>query len=160
VSAIHRHLAILSILVVTIAAGACSSQPATANEGSPPSSSPSAAPAASTPDSPSQPSGHEGFLEKVSCDLIRGWAWDPSQPDTAVTIELYEGDRLLKTTVAGQFRQDLLDARKGNGRHLFSESAPPEVRDGKPHAIRAVVKGTAFALRPLPDTPSSLSCAE
>jgi len=95
----------------------------------------------------------------MSCDQLRGWAWDSSQPNQPLSIELYDADRLLKTTVAGGFRQDLLDARKGNGRHLFIEASPPAIKDGKPHAIRAVVKGADFTLRPLAKAPSSITCA-
>jgi hypothetical protein len=118
------------------------------------------APQGSTPGTPSQPSsGPAGFLEQMSCDEIRGWAWDPSRPDDALTIELYDGDRLVKTTTANQFRKDLLDARKGNGSHVFRETPPRELRDGKPHTIRAVIKGTGVTLRPLADAPSSMTCA-
>jgi hypothetical protein len=108
---------------------------------------------------PTQPfGGYEGYLEEMSCDRLRGWAWDPSQPNRPLSIELYDADRLLKTTVASQFRQDLLDARKGDGRHLFVETPPAAVRDGKPHAIRAVVQGTSFTLKPLAETPLSVTC--
>jgi hypothetical protein len=103
--------------------------------------------------------GYEGYLEEMSCDRFGGWVWDPSQPDHPLSIELYDGDRLLKTTVADQFRQDLVDGQKGNGRHHFSETPPPAIKDGKPHPIRAVVKGTTFTLRPLAAMPSSVTCA-
>jgi hypothetical protein len=109
---------------------------------------------------PTQTSGgYEGYLEEMSCDRLRGWAWDSSQPDRPVSIDLYDGDSLLKTTVADQFRQDLLDGQKGNGRHLFIEAFPPAIKDGTPHSIRAVIKGTSFTLRPLAETPSSVKCA-
>ena len=85
--------------------------------------------------------------------------WDTSQPGAALTIDLYDGDRRLATTVADRFRQDLVNARKGNGCHVFVEATPPEINDGKPHSIRAVVKGTSFTLTPLADTPSSITCA-
>jgi len=123
-------------------------------------SQPAASQAGSTPNTQSKPSGgFEGFLEKASCDFISGWVWDTSQPGAALTIDLYDGDRRLATTVADRFRQDLVNARKGNGCHVFVEATPPEIKDGKPHSIRAVVKGTSFTLTPLADTPSSITCA-
>jgi hypothetical protein len=159
VSVIAQQTASIWILVVVLVAGACSRQSPPAREGASDRSQPSTSQAGS-PGTPSQPSGgYEGYFEEMSCDRLRGWAWDPSQPDRALMINLYDGDRLLKTTVADQFRQDLLDGRKGNGRHQFAEAPPPEIRDGRPHAIRAVVKGTNFTLRPLADTPSSIRCA-
>jgi spermidine synthase len=105
------------------------------------------------------PGGYEGFLDKVSCDFISGWVWDTSQPGAALTVDLYEGDRRLATSVADRFRPDLWNARKGNGCHAFVEATPPEIKDGRPHSIRAVAKGTSFRLGPLPDTPSSITCA-
>ena len=123
-------------------------------------SEPPASQAGSGPGSRSNPSGgHEGFLDRVSCDFISGWVWDTSQPGAALTIDLYDGDRWLATSVADRFRQDLRDARKGNGCHAFVEATPPEIKDGRPHSIRVVAKGTSFTLNPPPDTPSSITCA-
>jgi hypothetical protein len=169
VSFIVRQTALMGILGFTIIAGGCTAQSAPASEGNPAASTPAAAPkpAASTPGTsttpgtdPSPTSGYEGFLEKMSCDMLRGWAWDTSRPDRALTIELYDGDRLLTTVVADQYRQDLADAHKGNGKHLFIEPPPAEIKDGKAHAIRAVVKDANYALRPLADTPSSVTCTK
>jgi spermidine synthase len=123
-------------------------------------SEPAASQAESRPSAQSKPpGGYEGFLDKVSCDFISGWVWDTSQPGAALTVDLYDGDRRLATSVADRFRPDLWDARKGNGCHAFVEATPPEIKDGRPHSIRAVAKGTSFTLGPLPDTPSSITCA-
>lgn len=105
------------------------------------------------------PGSYEGFLDTVSCDRLSGWAWTPSQPAKPLTIELYDGDRLLTTTSADGSRQDLLDAGKGNGRHGFVQATPLEIKDGRPHSMRAVVKGTSFVLPPSADAPASITCA-
>jgi hypothetical protein len=145
----HRTI-VIGTLGLTIIAAACTAQTAPASESSSASAS-----------EPSPSTGYEGYLEKMSCDMVRGWAWNASQPDKALTIELYDGDRLLKTVVADQYRRDLADAHKGNGKHLFLESpAPTEIRDGKSHVIRAVVKGASYTLRPLADTPTSVTCTK
>jgi hypothetical protein len=166
-SRIPRHLAVIFTFATTLTVAACSapSGETTAQAASSPAASSSAAtspppaPAAAATSAESS-SGYEGFLEKLSCDMLRGWAFDRAQPDRALTVELYDGETLVKTVVADQFRQDLLDARKGNGRHLFIDAPPPELKDGKPHAIRAVVKGAGYALRPLADTPPSMTCTK
>jgi hypothetical protein len=159
VSDLRRPVSLVWVVAVASVLASCSGQPSSRDQDTAGNRQPAAAPAGSRPGAAATPSGGpEGFVERISCDEIRGWAWDPSQPDSALSIELYDGDRLLKTAVADQFRQDLVDARKGNGRHLFSEVPPPELRDGKPHTIRAVVKGTGITLRPLADTPSSMTC--
>ena len=124
-------------------------------------SEPAASQAGSIPSAqPKPPGGYEGFLEKVSCDFISGWVWDTSQPGAALTIDLYDGDRRLATSVADRFRPDLWNARKSNGCHAFVAATPPEIKDGRPHSIRAVAKGTSFTLVPLADTPSSIICAQ
>jgi hypothetical protein len=135
--------AFISILGFTIITAACSTaQTAPASD-------------------PAPAAAYEGYLEKMSCDMVRGWAFDTSQPNRALTIELYDGDRLLKTVVADQYRQDLEQQHKGNGKHLFIESpAPAEIKDGKTHVIRAVVKDAGYALRPLADTPTSVTCTK
>jgi hypothetical protein len=150
--------AMMWILVLTLLAGACSKQSPPAGDGKSDRSQPSAS-AGSTLSTQLKPSAaYEGFLEKVACDSVSGWAWDASQPDAALTIDLYDGDRLLATTSAEVFRQDLLDARKGNGRHQFSQATPSEVKNGQPHSIRAIVKGTSFTLPRLDDAPLSITC--
>jgi hypothetical protein len=82
-----------------------------------------------------------GFLEGANGENIAGWAWDRNQPDSPIDVDIYEGDgamTLLATVSAAEFRQDLLDAKVGNGRHGFSYPLPPRLKDGKPHTIRVV----------------------
>ena len=104
------------------------------------------------------PGSYEGFLDAVSCAGIGGWAWTSSQPERPLIIDLYDGDRLLATTSADKLRPDLLGAGKGNGRHGFAQPIPIEIRDGKPHSIRAVVKNTSVVLQPWGGIPSSVTC--
>lgn len=156
------------MLALGVFAAGCSEQSSKAAEGAadratapaaaaPQASSPTGSPA-TQPGSP-QGGKYEGFIDEVSCQIVRGWAWDPSRPDAALTIELYDGDRLLKSVVADQLRPDLLDGGKGNGRHVFREAAPIELRDGKPHTLRAVIKGTSYELKPSAGTSASVTCA-
>jgi len=141
-------------LLLTLIAGACSTQSPPAGDAKTDRS-----PVESTPSRQSEPpGGYEGFLEMVTCDVLSGWAWAPSQPETPLKIDLYDGDRLLATTSAELFRQDLLDGRKGNGRHQFIQKTPPAIRDGQLHSIRARVQGTSFTLPRLDDTPPSITC--
>lgn len=102
----------------------------------------------------------EGFFELVACDFLSGWAWDPSRADTPLTVELYDGPRLLVTLLADQFRQDLLDARKGNGRHAFTIATPRDITDGKPHEISARADRGTIALTHLAHAPHSLTCPQ
>jgi hypothetical protein len=74
-------------------------------------------------------------------EVIVGWAWDLKKPDTAVKVDIYDGDTKLATVTADQFRQDLADAKIGNGKHGLSYPTPARLKDGKAHTIRVKVAG-------------------
>jgi hypothetical protein len=92
----------------------------------------------------------DGHLELVNRNEIAGWAWDSSRPKKPVDVEIYDGDTPLKTVPASQFRQDLLEAKIGDGTHGFVWSTPASLKDGKPHSVRAKVSGSKFELHGSP----------
>jgi GT2 family glycosyltransferase len=53
---------------------------------------------------------------------IRGWVWDPQEPQKRVALELLDGNTALATVVADDYRADLEQAGIGDGRHGFSIS--------------------------------------
>jgi hypothetical protein len=158
---------IVIALALGLAAAGCSEQSGKAADAPadrPPAAAPqpslppaATSPPTSTPTATPQAGGYEGFVDEVSCQVVRGWAWDPSRPDAPLTIELYDGHRLLKTLVADQPRPDLVGV-KGNGKHVFHEPTPKEFKDGKPHEVRAVIKGTGHALKPSEGTTVTVTC--
>lgn len=101
------------------------------------------------------PPVYEGFHDVTNCDGIMGWAWDKNQPDQPIQVDIYDGDTQLATVTAGDFRQDLLNAGIGNGRHGFTYPVPPRLKDGKPHVIRMKYAGTAIELA---NTPKEIHC--
>jgi hypothetical protein len=152
-------VAALGLALGLFAAG-CSEQAPKAADAPPAERAPAPTLPPATPQSASpQAGGYEGFLDEVSCEVVRGWAWDPSKPDAPLTIELYDGNRLLKTLAADQLRPDLADLGKGNGKHMFREAAPKEFSDGKPHSVRAVIKGTTYQLKPSAGTSATVTCS-
>ena len=98
----------------------------------------------------------EGNFEAADCTQVAGWAWDPKQPDAPLTVEVFDGAKLLGTARADVFRQDLLNAKRGNGRHGFLYPVPASVKDGKPHSIRVRVVG---AVADLPNSPKTITCS-
>jgi hypothetical protein len=92
----------------------------------------------------------DGHLELVNRNEIAGWAWDSSRPKSPVDVEIYDGDTLLKTVPASQFRRDLFEAKIGDGTHGFVWSTPAGLKDGKPHSVRAKVSGSKFELHGSP----------
>ena len=99
----------------------------------------------------------EGYLDVVDSESISGWAYDRSNPDAPVDVEILAGDLSLAAARAATFRPDLLEAGKGNGKHSFKVSVPPWMKDGTAHAIRAKVAGTEFYLS---NSPKELKCNE
>ena len=79
----------------------------------------------------------DGFLDVTDCNTISGWAWDRNSPYARVNVDIYDGPTKIATVTANQFRQDLLNAGKGDGYHAFSYSVPASMRDGKAHQISA-----------------------
>jgi hypothetical protein len=84
---------------------------------------------------PVHASAFEGFHDIANCDVIYGWAWDANQPNTVINVDIYSDNVLIATIPANIFRQDLVDAGKGNGFHGFSFTPPPSLKDGQPHSI-------------------------
>ena len=101
------------------------------------------------------PSNYEGFQDETDCRSIKGWVWDRLHPNSPVKADVYDGDRIIATVQADLFRQDLLDAGKGNGSHAFEYQVPGELKDGKPHSISVRISGTITGLT---GTPKQIRC--
>ena len=109
------------------------------------------------PEPPAIRSMAGGFLERVGCERIDGWAWDEQQPDTPIAVEIYDGATLLMTVTADRLRSDLVAARKGNGRHSFVVTTPPSLKDGQTHEIHAKIAEWGIELE---RSPQSLQCPD
>jgi hypothetical protein len=116
-----------------------------------------------TPDQPaptnSLDGGHEfdGVLDGVSDGEVYGWAMDQHQPNSSIQVDIYDGNTLLATVAADQFRQDLLEAGKGNGKHAFGFRLPERLLDGKVHTIAVKCAGTSVELGGSPMTVTLMS---
>jgi len=98
-----------------------------------------------------------GLVERADCEEISGWVWDKHEPDAEVSVDLSDGKQYLMTVAANQFRQDLVDAGYGNGRHAFRIATPPQLKDGRSHVIHVRVAGTR---RGLAKTPRTIVCPQ
>lgn len=98
---------------------------------------------------------YEGYQDQTACSSIAGWAWFPSQPNTPVNVDIYDGATKIATVAANLFRSDLLNAGKGNGYHGFVYATPSVLRDGLTHSVKVTIAGTQNALG---GAPQSLTC--
>ncbi len=72
----------------------------------------------------------------VNCLFVEGWIYDPSNPNTTINIDIYEGATLLVSNYpANKFRQDLLNVGYGTGHHAFELNTPSQLRDGNNHTL-------------------------
>jgi hypothetical protein len=97
-----------------------------------------------------------GYHDGATCSTIFGWAWNQSQPNTSINVDIYADGVYLTTVLANQFRQDLLNAGIGNGQHAFTISTPASLRDGQTHSILVRFAGTTTSLT---NSPRSLACS-
>ena len=81
-------------------------------------------------------------IERADCTTISGWVWDKNNLDAEVNVELWDGDKHITTLPANEFRQDLVDAGYGNGRHAFRILTLPQLKDHRSHVIHFRVAGT------------------
>ena len=76
---------------------------------------------------------YEGYVEQANCRAISGWAWDQYQPNTAINVNIRRDGTSVSTVAANGFRQDLVNAGKGNGYHAFGYTPNSGWKDGSWH---------------------------
>jgi hypothetical protein len=99
---------------------------------------------------------YEGWIDGADCNSIWGWAWNKNQPNTSINVDIYDGSTKLTTVAANVFRQDLVNAAKGNGYHGFSYATPSSLKNGSSHSIYVKYAGTSTNLS---GTPKSITCS-
>jgi Cellulase (glycosyl hydrolase family 5) len=99
---------------------------------------------------------YEGYQDALDCFSTVGWAWDRNNPNGAITVDVYDGSTFLGSATANLFRQDLLNAGKGNGYHGFTFSLPSSIRNGGSHTVSVKYGGTATLLG---TSPKTVTCA-
>jgi len=94
----------------------------------------------------------EGSFDKLVVESVGGWAWDGGRPDETIKVEIYDGVNLLSVVTASEFREDLKNAGKGDGKHAFNYALPATLRDGQSHTISVRFAGSPTELPGSPKT--------
>ena len=98
-----------------------------------------------------------GHVDILNCDRLAGWAFDWNQPNTSVSVDIYDGTTLIAANVpASSFRQDLASAGYGNGNHSFSVATPSVLKDGQNHLVNVKISGCSYELL---NSSKNLQCA-
>src|ERR1051326_2196270 len=92
----------------------------------------------------------EGFHDGSDCNKTFGWAWDSATPNSALSVDIYDGTTKIATVLANEFRSDL--TTKGNGLHAFNFVTPASLKDGRTHSITVKFANTQFTLTNTPRT--------
>jgi molybdenum cofactor biosynthesis enzyme MoaA len=91
-----------------------------------------------------------GFVDCATASTISGWAWDRSKPNDPVVVEISRNGESIATMVADSFRQDLLEAQFGNGRHGFEIELPAVALGAGSRVFSARIQGSTFELNRSP----------
>jgi len=94
-------------------------------------------------------------IERADCAVISGWAWDKFDLDAKINVELWKDDEFVLRVPANEFREDLVDAGYGNGRHGFRIPMPEVFKDGRSHLMHLRI---AREKRDLADTTRTIVC--
>jgi Domain of unknown function (DUF4082)/PKD domain/Metallo-peptidase family M12 len=82
------------------------------------------------PPPPPPPPIYEGYHEVANCRSISGWAWNQNSPNSAINVDILKDLTPVTTVAANLFRQDLVNAGKGNGYHAFVYTPSATWKDG------------------------------
>ena len=84
---------------------------------------------------------YEGKVDGGSGSTINGWAWDASAPDSPVDVTLSvikvsdQSVAFTNTFTADQYRQDLENCGKGNGKHSFAITVPWKIQNTRSRSL-------------------------
>ena len=72
-----------------------------------------------------------GYLDGANCDAIWGWAFEPNQINTPISVDVYDGNKIIATVLANQLRPDVGTALGDNGLHGFSYVVTQDLKVGR-----------------------------
>ncbi len=75
-----------------------------------------------------------GHLDSVARDRVEGWAWDSTRSE-ALLLRIYDNGIPIGEVLADRFRDGLVTAGIGDGRHAFSYAFPFALAHDQRHSI-------------------------
>jgi len=77
-----------------------------------------------------------GTLEIANAREVAGWAWQETEPDARVSVDILVDDVRIASVIAETYRVDLEAAGIGDGKHSFVFQYANELSDHEQHIIR------------------------
>ncbi len=101
------------------------------------------------------------YNDGTDSNQVLGWAWNKNAPSSSISFDIcymtvFGSLYYIGTVQANLFRQDLLNAGKGNGYHAFVFNLPTQFRDGNTYKIAVVYGGT---ITQFTGSPRTITCA-
>lgn len=87
------------------------------------------------------PGAPHGVLERADATGVAGWAFDPVRPERRPSVVVRLDGREVGRVAADLFRDDLLEAGIGDGRHGFALDFDEPLAPGRSHRLEAVIDG-------------------
>lgn len=93
--------------------------------------------------------GYDGHCDAADAvdGVLRGWVWQPSDPDAVVDISVFVDGKFLTRVAAGSVRDDVRAAGIGSGHYGFAVPVPKPLCDGTPRQIDVVVAHAGVLLK-------------
>jgi hypothetical protein len=86
---------------------------------------------------------NKGFVDKISRNLVAGWAVDALRPDDAIRVCVLINGQAIASLVADITRADLVGRPDfGNGRHGFRFEFKPPLRNDQTHRVSVFFENT------------------
>ena len=89
-----------------------------------------------------------GHVDLCGPNLIEGWIYWRSEPDTRFVVEVFADGRVLGRAEADRFRPDLQEAGYADGRYAFTFSLPPSVSVRDFSTTRIRIQNSSLFLMP------------
>ncbi len=87
-----------------------------------------------------------GNYDSLNCNQVAGWAWNPAQPNTPVSVSIESGATTISTVLGNNYRSDLKLAGAGNGNHGFTYPLPAQFKTGTAQSVTLSITGTTISL--------------
>lgn len=92
----------------------------------------------------------EGYVDRIDGRQVSGWAYDKTQPDLVLDVEIHHSGQRIAVARADRLRADLARAGKGDGRHAFVAVLEPPISPDERNRLNVFARcGDAGDLVPL-----------
>jgi hypothetical protein len=90
----------------------------------------------------------EGWVDHASEAGVAGWIYSPPFSDLRFPVTVWVGDRKVAEGTADLLREDLVEGKKGDGRHGFA--LPVSLKPAEAQVVRVELGNSGCALERIP----------